>query len=178
VTGRIGPVLLLVAVLWLLGGWAGLLAGVALAAWDRFRAPTPRQLLRLSLVLFGLVPLAVLARGLPTPATVSPDFASGNPVAHGLAGAALALLVLGILRDVRPPGWRPDAGAENGPGQGRGLALRDRAGDGADRILAVHDRAVHDRAGDGPEPDHGLALRHRAPQPDPRGGRPTHGDER
>jgi hypothetical protein len=177
VTGRVGPVLLLVAVLWLLGGWAGLVAGVALAAWDRFRAPTPRQLLRLSLVLFGLVPLAVLARGLPTPATVSPDFASGNPVAHGLAGAALALLVLGILRDVRPPGWRPDAGAGagNGPGPDRGLTLRDRSGDGpgADRILAVRDQA-----GDGPEPDRGLALRHRAPQPDPRVRRPTQGGER
>jgi hypothetical protein len=175
VTGRVGPVLLLVAVLWLLGGWAGLVAGVALAAWDRFRAPTPRQLLRLSLVLFGLVPLAVLARGLPTPATVSPDFASGNPVAHGLAGAALALLVLGILRDVRPPGWRPDAGAGNGPGRDRGLTLHDRSGDGpgADRILAVRDQA-----GDGPEPDRGLALRHRAPQPDPRVRRPTQGGER
>ncbi|HEV8653664.1 MAG TPA: hypothetical protein VG276_30770 [Actinomycetes bacterium] len=147
-SGRLGPALPLVAVLWLLGGWAGLLAGVAIAAWDWFRAPSPRQLLRLSLVLFGLVPLAVLARGLPTPATVSPDFASGNPVAHGLAGAALALLVLGILRDVRPPERLPDrpgetATGETATGERRSLAVRrpapeldpyvERPGRGADR---------------------------------------------
>jgi len=124
VTRRLVPALLLVAVLWLLGGWAGLLAGVAMAAWDRLRAPSPRQLLRLSLVLFGLVPLAVLARGLPTPATVSPDFASGNPVAHGLAGAALALLVLGILRDVHPPHRLPERAAPHVPDERRSLAVR------------------------------------------------------
>jgi len=142
-SGRLGTPVLLVAVLWLLGGWAGLLAGVAVAAWDRFGAPSPRQLLRASLVLFGLVPLAVLVRGLPTPATVSPDFASGNPVAHGLAGAALALLVLGILRDVRPPGRLPDRPDEAATGERRSLAVRgpapeldlygERPGRGADR---------------------------------------------
>jgi len=128
-SGRVGPAALLVAVLWLLGGWAGLLAGVAVVAWDRLRTPSPQQLLRVSLVLFGLVPLAVLAKGLPTPATVGPGFASGNPVAHGLAGAALVLLVLGILRDVRPPEHRPDrpAGtppAGTPPGERRSLAPR------------------------------------------------------
>jgi hypothetical protein len=59
------------------------------------------------------VPLAVVVRGLPRPSTVTPLFAASNLVAHYLAGAALALLVLGILRDV-PPAARPPAGPEDG----------------------------------------------------------------
>jgi hypothetical protein len=43
----------------------------------------------------------VLARGLPAAAAVGPGFVEGNLVAHYLAGAGLALLVIGILRDVR-----------------------------------------------------------------------------
>ena len=61
-------------------------------------------------------PLAVLARGLPTRATLGPDVAAGNPVAHVLAGTGLALLVLGVLRDVRA--GRPP------PGEERALVLR------------------------------------------------------
>jgi len=113
-----------VAVLWFLGGSIGLLAGAAMAAWDLLRQPPARHLLRASVLLFALVPVAVLARGLPSPATVGPAFASRDLVAHGLAGAALALLVLGILREVRPPSALPAAGDPPG---GRALATRDGA---------------------------------------------------
>jgi hypothetical protein len=102
-----------VALLWFLGGWVGLLVGLGIVAWDRLRRPTATDLLRAALVLFCLVPVAVLARGLPRPSTVTPLFAGNNLVAHYLAGAALALLVLGILRDV-PPAIPPPRG---GPGQ-------------------------------------------------------------
>jgi hypothetical protein len=95
--------LALVATLGVLGGWAGLLAGVAVAVYDTVRSPTPRELLIGSLVLLSAVPLAVLARGLPTRATLGPDLAAGNPAAHLLAGLGLTLLVLGVLRQVRSP---------------------------------------------------------------------------
>ena len=110
--------LALVALLWLLGGRAGLLAGLALVVYDAVRSPSPRELLAGSVLLLAAVPVAVLVRGLPTRATLGPDLAAGNPAAHVLAGTGLALLVLGVLRDVRagrpePPGrelvlHRPD----------------------------------------------------------------------
>jgi hypothetical protein len=101
--------LALVAVLGLLGGPAGLLVGLALAVYDAVRSPSPRELLAGSVLLLAAVPLAVLVRGLPSRATLGPDLAAGNPAAHLLAGTGLALLVLGVLRDVRagrpkPPG--------------------------------------------------------------------------
>jgi hypothetical protein len=106
--GRLG----LVALLWLLGGWAGLLVGLALVAYDAVRCPSPRELLVGSVALLAAVPLAVLARGLPTRATLGPEVAAGNPAAHLLAGTGLALLVLGVLRDVRAGrAADPEAGA-------------------------------------------------------------------
>ena len=83
--------------------------GRVLAVYDAVRSPTPRELLAGSVLLLAAVPLAVLVRGLPTRATLGPDLAAGNPAAHVLAGTGLALLVLGVLRDVRagrpePPG--------------------------------------------------------------------------
>jgi hypothetical protein len=113
--GRLG----LVALLWLLGGRAGLLVGLALVVYDAVRSPSPRELLVGSVVLLAAVPLAVLVRGLPTSATLGPDVAAGNLVAHVLAGLGLALLVLGVLRDVRV--GRP---AAPDPGGERALVLR------------------------------------------------------
>ena len=55
----------------------------------------------IAVLLLGLVPLVVLASHLPAAAAVGPGFVEGNLVAHYLAGAGLALLVIGILRDVR-----------------------------------------------------------------------------
>jgi hypothetical protein len=92
---------LLVALLWTLGGRVGVLLGAAIAGYDAVRSPRPRELLWGSLALFALTPLAVLARGLPDRATLGPDIAAGNLAAHYLAGTALALLVLGVVREVR-----------------------------------------------------------------------------
>jgi arabinofuranan 3-O-arabinosyltransferase len=103
---------LLVGALWLLGGGVGLVAGAAFVVYDLVSRPAPRDLLVLAVLLLGLAPLVVLARGLPAAAAVGPGFVEGNLVAHYLAGAGLALLVVGVLREVRagPPG-DGDAGA-------------------------------------------------------------------
>jgi hypothetical protein len=92
---------LLVGALWLLGGRIGLVAGVAFVVYDLVSRPAPRDLLVIAILLLGLVPLVVLARGLPAAAAVGPGFVEGNLVAHYLAGAGLALLVVGVLREVR-----------------------------------------------------------------------------
>jgi hypothetical protein len=110
--GRLG----LVALLGLLGGWIGLVVGLALVVYDAVRSPSPRELLGGSVLLLAALPLVVLTRGLPTRATLGPEVAAGNPVAHVLAGTGLALLVLGVLRDVRA--GRPP------PGEERALVLR------------------------------------------------------
>jgi hypothetical protein len=100
VLGRV----LLVGVLWLLGGGVGLVAGAAFVVYDLVSRPTPRDLLVIAVLLLGLVPLVVLARGLPALAAIGPGFVEGNLVAHYLGGAGLALLVVGVLRDVRAGG--------------------------------------------------------------------------
>jgi hypothetical protein len=92
---------LLVGALWLLGGGVGLVAGVAFVVYDLVSRPAPRDLLVLAVLLLGLVPLVVLARGLPATEGIGPGFVEGNLVAHYLGGAGLALLVIGVLRDVR-----------------------------------------------------------------------------
>jgi hypothetical protein len=105
---------LLVGLLWLLGGGIGLLAGVAFVVYDLVSRPAPRDLLVLAVLLLGLVPLVVLAGGLPAVEEVGPGFVEGNLAAHYLAGAGLALLVVGVLREVRagPPPPEPPAQAE------------------------------------------------------------------
>jgi hypothetical protein len=102
VLGRV----LLVGVLWVLGGGIGLVAVAAFVVYDLVSRPTPRDLLVIAVLLLGLVPLVVLARGLPAAEAVGPGVVEGNLVAHYLAGAGLALLVVGVLREVRagPPG--------------------------------------------------------------------------
>jgi hypothetical protein len=107
---------LLVGVLWLLGGAAGLVAGAAFVVYDLVSRPAPRDLLVLAVLLLGLVPLVVLARGLPAAEAVGPAFVEGNRVAHYLAAAGLALLVVGVLRDVRgEPGDPGEDAVGNGP---------------------------------------------------------------
>ena len=112
------------------GPWPGRLALVAVLGLlgEAVRSPSPRELLAGSVVLLAAVPLAVLVRGLPTRATLGPDLAAGNPAAHLLAGTGLALLVLGVLRDVRaagPPGGHPGRPPEPpDPAAGRELVLR------------------------------------------------------
>jgi hypothetical protein len=123
VLGRV----LLVAVLWLLGGGIGLVAGAAFVVYDLVSRPTPRDLLVIAMLLLGLVPLVVLARGLPTPTAIGPGIVEGNLVAHYLAGAGLALLVVGVLREVRSEA--PGVGDE--PGGALGEDGRDRGAGGA-----------------------------------------------
>jgi hypothetical protein len=119
---------LLMAALWLFGGAVGLVVGAAFVVYDLVRQPAPRDLQVIAILLLGLVPLVVLARGLPAAAAIGTDFVQGNLVAHHLAGAGLALLVLGVLREVRA--GRPTTGD---PGE-RALettAEPDRPGPGA-----------------------------------------------
>jgi len=111
---------LLVGVLWLLGGGVGLVAGAAFVVYDLVSRPAPRDLVVIAVLLLGLVPLVVLARGLPAAPAVGPGFVEGNLVAHYLAGAGLALLVVGVLRDVRDGAG--DRAAEEPPAQ-RGATL-------------------------------------------------------
>ena len=92
---------LLVGLLWLLGGRVGLVAGAAFMVYDLVSRPASRDLLVLAVLLLALVPLVVLARGLPAAGAVGPGFVEGNLAAHYLAGAGLALLVVGVLRQVR-----------------------------------------------------------------------------
>lgn len=92
---------LLVAALWLLGGAVGLVVAAAFVVYDLVREPAPRDLQVIAILLLGLVPLVVVARGLPAAAAIGTDFVQGNLVAHHLAGAGLALLVVGVLREVR-----------------------------------------------------------------------------
>jgi hypothetical protein len=89
------------AVLWAAGRVPGLLLGAALIAWDAVRPPTPRHLLAAAAGLLGLVPVAVLLVGLPEADEISPLLVARDRAAHLLAGAGLALLVVGVLRDVR-----------------------------------------------------------------------------
>ena len=102
----------LVALLWLLGGVTGLAVAAAFVVYDLVRAPAPRDLLVVAVLCLALVPLVVLARGLPQPATVGPGFVTGNLLAHHLAGAGLALLVVGVLREVRAARDQGDQGDE------------------------------------------------------------------
>jgi hypothetical protein len=116
---------LLLGVLWLLGGGVGLVAGAAFVVYDLVNRPAPRDLLVIAVLLLGLVPLVVLARGLPAAGAVGPGFVEGNLVAHNLAGAGLALLVIGVLRDVR---GRPPGDSDDGqPSDHRG-AMRESSG--------------------------------------------------
>jgi arabinofuranan 3-O-arabinosyltransferase len=112
------------AALWLAGGVRGLLLGAALVGWDVIGRPTPRHLLAAAVALLSLVPLAVLLGGLPVAGTIGPELVARDQVAHVLAGAGLALLVIGVLRAVREDGRgdvhgtpaRPSAGGGSGPG--------------------------------------------------------------
>jgi hypothetical protein len=92
---------LVVGALWLFGGIIGLVMAAAFVVYDLLRAPAPRDLLVLAILLLALVPLSVLANGLPPATGIGPGFVQGNLVAHDLARAALALLVIGVLREVR-----------------------------------------------------------------------------
>jgi hypothetical protein len=91
----------LAGVLTLLGGRAGFALALAIMLCDLLFAPAPRALLLAALAALAAVPAVVLVQGLPSPATLSPEFAASSQLPHLLAGSGLALAVLGTLRDVR-----------------------------------------------------------------------------
>ncbi|MDP9343271.1 MAG: hypothetical protein M3Q23_14505, partial [Actinomycetota bacterium] len=95
----LGGWVVLAVVLGLLGGGIGLLVAAAIGLVTAFLAPRPRTLLRWAVALLVLVPLTILVRGLPPAFFVSPDFVHRNLLAHYLAGTALVLLILGVLRE-------------------------------------------------------------------------------
>ncbi len=133
IRGAAGGWLALGAMLTFLGGRAGLVLAVLLVLWDLLYAPAPRVLLLAALLVVVSVPVTILIRGLPTVATLSPEFAAGSLLPHLLAGTGLALLVLGILRDVRaslspPRGARPELLAPSGGGVDRALLPRQAEG--------------------------------------------------
>jgi hypothetical protein len=109
---------LVVGALWLFGGTTGLVLAAAFVVYDLLRSPAPRDLLVLAILLLAMVPLSVLANGLPPANAIGPGFVQGNLVAHDLARAALALLVIGVLREVRAEA----AGAGERDGDGRAPA--------------------------------------------------------
>jgi hypothetical protein len=117
----------LAGVLTLLGGRPGLALAAAIVLCDLLFAPPPRALLLAGVVALVAVPVVVLVKGLPTPATLSPEFAAGSLLPHLLAGTGLALAVLGTLRDVRAGLPRPAAGGPAAPPSGRALPPPERA---------------------------------------------------
>jgi hypothetical protein len=108
------------AALWLVGGARGLLLAAAVVVWDIVRPPTPRQLLAVAAALLALVPCVILAGGLPSARTISPLLIASDLTPHLLAGAGLALLVLGIVRDRTADGVHssdpPPAARDGSPG--------------------------------------------------------------
>lgn len=106
-----GWVVLLPAALWFVLGVGGLAVGLCLAAAELLWAPRPRLLLAVAAALVAVLPLVVLAGGLPDPLGIGPQFAAGHGWTNLLAGAALALLTVATIRDARGPA----AGAGSGP---------------------------------------------------------------
>jgi hypothetical protein len=97
----VGRRLVLVAALWLVLGVEGLVVGAAVVAADLLVGPRPRLLLATAAVLVALVPPAILAAGLPEASAIGPGFALDHRPADLLAAAAVALLVVGAVRDLR-----------------------------------------------------------------------------
>src|SRR5438046_2068657 len=90
---------LLALLLGVVGGGVGLLVAAAIGLATAILAPRPRVFLRWAVALLVVVPLAVLVQRLPPVFFVSPDFVHRNLLAHYLAGTALVLLIVGILRE-------------------------------------------------------------------------------
>ena len=96
-------------------GWPGLAAGAGVALWHVARAPTPRTLLRLSVVAMVLAPVAWVVGNLSRWGEISPQLVLENPAPSVLVVLSLVLLVVGSWRDVEPTGGSAPraAGAES-----------------------------------------------------------------
>lgn len=91
----------LVVACWFVLGVGGLAIGLSVVAADLLWAPRPRLLLGVAAALVAALPLVVLAGGLPDPLGIGPQFALGHGPANLLAGAAVVLLLVATIRDVR-----------------------------------------------------------------------------
>jgi hypothetical protein len=91
----------LAALLGFVGGWGGLLLAIVIGSIDAWLSPRPRALIAAAVATTAAIPLVIVAHGLPPAFFVSPRFVSRNMAAHYLAGTAIVLLVLGIVRDTR-----------------------------------------------------------------------------
>jgi H+/Cl- antiporter ClcA len=111
-THRAALAVTLPVALWFVLGVEGLVVGLCVVVADLVWPP--RRLLAAAAVLVAALPLVVLASGLPDPAGIGPHFALGHPPADLLVSTALALLVVGTIRDVRGA-----ARASGMPRQGR-----------------------------------------------------------
>jgi hypothetical protein len=87
--------LILLLVAFLANGPVG--AATGLAVWLVFRYFGVRVLLWVGVGAWALVPVVVLANGLPDPGAVTPAFVGNNLVAHHLAFGGLVALVLGVV---------------------------------------------------------------------------------
>lgn len=85
-----------------IGGLAGVAAVVAAALIVRW-AGGPRAVLWAAIVATAAIPMATIARGLPTIDDVSSNVARQAEWPHQLAFVAATFLVLGIVMDVRTP---------------------------------------------------------------------------
>ena len=106
----------LVGCAWLAGGVHLVPVAVVLAAWHLWRAPEPRRLIRLGVLLLVLCPLAFMVGNLPRWGQISPDLVLQNEAPHWLAASALLLLLVGVWRDDAQPSIvrrkdEPSAGA-------------------------------------------------------------------
>jgi hypothetical protein len=92
---------LLVMACWFALGGGGLALGLGVVAADLLWAPRPRLLLAVAAALVAALPLLALAGGLPDRLGIGPRVALGHGPANLLAGAAVVLLAVATIRDVR-----------------------------------------------------------------------------
>lgn len=83
----------------LLTGWPGVVAVAGALAYVTYRG-RPRELVLLGAGGVGLTALVVVLEGLPSRATLSPQFVADNWLANALAAISLTLATIGILSDL------------------------------------------------------------------------------
>jgi hypothetical protein len=131
----------LTASLWFVLGLTGVVVGAVVAAGDLSAARSDRKngakppaargirlalprgwMLPAAVVLLALIPIVLVASGLPTPSLIGPRAANGHRGADRLTQAGVALLVIGVLRDVLGDGRRGPVEPGNGVVDATGMA--------------------------------------------------------